>query len=193
MGYVGIVSEILGIDLDAVRGALLTHFSGREKPVELNMSMITLAASWAKENLEKQDPYVVQAEDKTAGKILMEGNTAGALGAIYGGVHLRPGTRSHPASSFAGCVREYLPELRKENGKSTYAVIQAEDELSAVGMAIGAGWAGARSMTSTSGPGISLMAEFVGLAIFAEIPIVIWECTANGPVRACPQEPSKGM
>ncbi len=192
MGYVGIVSDILGIDLDAVRGALLTHFNGREKPVELNMSMITLAASWAKENLEKQDPYVVQAEDKTAGKILMEGNTAGALGAIYGGVSFASWYPITPASSFADAVREYLPELRKENGKNTYAVIQAEDELSAIGMAIGAGWAGARSMTSTSGPGISLMAEYVGLAFFAEIPIVIWDVQRMGPSTGLPTRTSQG-
>ena len=192
MGYVGIVSEMLGIDLEAVRGALLTHFNGREKPVELNMGMITLAASWAKENLEKQDPYVVQAEDKTAGKILMEGNTAGALGAIYGGVSFASWYPITPASSFADAIREYLPELRKENGKSTYAVIQAEDELSAVGMAIGAGWAGARSMTSTSGPGISLMAEYVGLAFFAEIPLVIWDVQRMGPSTGLPTRTSQG-
>jgi len=192
MGYVGIVSEMLGIDLEAVRGALLTHFNSREKPVELNMAMITLAASWAKDNLEKKDPYVVQAEDKTAGKILMEGNTAGALGAIYGGVSFASWYPITPASSFADAVREFMPELRKENGKSTYAVIQAEDELSAVGMAIGAGWAGARAMTSTSGPGISLMAEYVGLAFFAEIPIVIWDVQRMGPSTGLPTRTSQG-
>ena len=192
MGYVGIVSEMLGIDLEAVRGALLTHFNSREKPVELNMAMITLAASWAKDNLEKKDPYVVQAEDKTAGKILIEGNTAGALGAIYGGVSFASWYPITPASSFADAVREFMPELRKENGKSTYAVIQAEDELSAVGMAIGAGWAGARAMTSTSGPGISLMAEYVGLAFFAEIPIVIWDVQRMGPSTGLPTRTSQG-
>ncbi len=192
MGYVGIVSEILGIDLEAVRGALLTHFNDREKPVELNMGMINLAASWARDNLEKQDPFLIQAEDKTEGKILIEGNTAGALGAIYGGVSFASWYPITPASSFADAIREYLPQLRKDNGKSTYAVIQAEDELSAVGMAIGAGWAGARSMTSTSGPGISLMAEYVGLAFFAEIPIVIWDVQRMGPSTGLPTRTSQG-
>ncbi|MFQ5922027.1 MAG: 2-oxoacid:acceptor oxidoreductase subunit alpha [Anaerolineales bacterium] len=192
MGYVGIVSEVLGIDLEAVRGALLTHFHGREKPVELNMDMITLAAEWARENLEKQDPYHVQADDTTAGKILIEGNTAGALGAIYGGVSFASWYPITPASSFADAVREYLPQLRRDNGKNTYAVIQAEDELSAIGMAIGAGWAGARAMTSTSGPGISLMAEFVGLAFFAEIPIVIWDVQRMGPSTGLPTRTSQG-
>ena len=192
MGYVGIVSEILGIELEAVRGALLTHFHGREKPVELNMRMITLAAEWAGEHLEKLDPYRVQADDQTEGKILIEGNMAGALGAIYGGVSFASWYPITPASSFADAVREFLPQLRKENGSNTYAVIQAEDELSAVGMAIGAGWAGARSMTSTSGPGISLMAEFVGLAFFAEIPIVIWDVQRMGPSTGLPTRTSQG-
>jgi 2-oxoglutarate ferredoxin oxidoreductase subunit alpha len=192
MGYVGIVSEMLGIDLEAVHGALLTHFDGREKPVELNMSMINLAAKWARENLEKRDPFHVKPEDKTEGKILMEGNTAGALGAIYGGVSFASWYPITPASSFADAIREYLPQLRKENGKNSYAVIQAEDELSAVGMAIGAGWSGARSMTSTSGPGISLMAEFVGLAFFAEIPIVIWDVQRMGPSTGLPTRTSQG-
>jgi 2-oxoglutarate ferredoxin oxidoreductase subunit alpha len=192
MGYVGIVSEMLGIDLDAVRGALLTHFEGRDKPVELNMDMIIRSAEWARENLEKQDPYRVQADNQTEGKILIEGNTAGALGAIYGGVSFASWYPITPASSFADSVREYLPQLRKDNGKNTYAVIQAEDELSAAGMAIGAGWAGARSMTSTSGPGISLMAEFVGLAFFAEIPIVIWDVQRMGPSTGLPTRTSQG-
>ncbi len=192
MGYVGIVSEMLGIDHEAVRGALLTHFRGREKPVELNMGMITLAAEWARDHLEKQDPYRVQADDQTAGKILIEGNTAGALGAIYGGVSFASWYPITPASSFADAVREYLPQLRKDNGKNTYAVIQAEDELSAIGMAIGAGWAGARAMTSTSGPGISLMAEFAGLAFFAEIPIVIWDVQRMGPSTGLPTRTSQG-
>lgn len=192
MAYVGIVSEMLGIDLEAVRGALMTHFHDREKPVELNMGMIRLAAEWAKQNLEKQDPYRVEADNKTKGKILIEGNTAGALGAIYGGVSFASWYPITPASSFADAVRQYLPQLRKENGKNTYAVIQAEDELSAIGMAIGAGWAGARSMTSTSGPGISLMAEFVGLAFFAEIPIVIWDVQRMGPSTGLPTRTSQG-
>ena len=192
MGYVGVVSEVLGIDLEAVRGALLTHFAGREKPVELNMSMITRAAEWAKENLEKQDPYYVQAENGTEGKVLIDGNTAGGLGAIYGGVSFASWYPITPASGFADAVREYLPQLRKDNGKNTYAVIQAEDEISAVGMAIGAGWVGARSMTSTSGPGISLMAEYVGLAFFAEIPIVIWDVQRMGPSTGLPTRTSQG-
>ena len=192
MGYVGVVSEMLGIDLEAVRGALVTHFQGREKPVELNMNMINLAAEWARDNLTKQDPYRVEREDKTEGKILIDGNAAGALGSIYGGMSFAAWYPITPASSFADSVREYLPQLRKDNGKNSYAVIQAEDELAAIGMAIGAGWAGARAMTSTSGPGISLMAEFAGLAFFAEIPIVIWDVQRMGPSTGLPTRTSQG-
>jgi 2-oxoglutarate ferredoxin oxidoreductase subunit alpha len=192
MGYVGVVAEMLGIDLDVVRGALETHFPGRQQPVELNMGMINLAAEWARQNLEKRDPYRVKRDHQTEGKILIEGNAAGALGAVYGGVGFASWYPITPASSFADAAREYLPQVRKDDSGSSYAVIQAEDELAAIGMAIGAGWAGVRAMTSTSGPGISLMAEFAGLAFFAEIPIVIWDVQRMGPSTGLPTRTSQG-
>jgi 2-oxoglutarate ferredoxin oxidoreductase subunit alpha len=194
MGYVGIVAQLLGIELEAVAGALDTHFGGRPKPIEMNMGMISRAAEWAELNLEKRDPYRVARDHQTEGKILIEGNTAGALGAIYGGVSFASWYPITPASSFADAVREYLPKLRSdgENGKKPFAVIQAEDEIAAIGMAIGAGWAGARAMTSTSGPGISLMAEFAGLAFFAEVPVVIWDIQRMGPSTGLPTRTSQG-
>jgi 2-oxoglutarate ferredoxin oxidoreductase subunit alpha len=194
MGYVGIVGEMLGIEMDEIRSALDTHFMGKQRPVELNMQMIEASASWAKENLEKQDAFLVKREDKTVGKILIEGNTASALGAIYGGVNFASWYPITPASSLADALEKYLPQLRrdKETGKATYAVIQAEDELAAIGMAVGAGWTGARAMTSTSGPGISLMAEFAGLAFFAEIPIVVWDVQRMGPSTGLPTRTSQG-
>ena len=194
MGYVGIVAQLLGIELEAVAGALDTHFGGRQKPIEMNMGMITRAAEWAEQNLEKKDPFRVARGQQTEGKILIEGNTAGALGAIYGGVSFASWYPITPASSFADAVREYLPKLRSdgENGKNQFAVIQAEDEIAAIGMAIGAGWAGARAMTSTSGPGISLMAEFAGLAFFAEVPVVIWDIQRMGPSTGLPTRTSQG-
>jgi 2-oxoglutarate ferredoxin oxidoreductase subunit alpha len=192
MGYVGVVAEILGIDLDAIRGALETHFQGRPKPVELNMEMITLAAEWARENLEKRDPYRVRKDNQTDRKILIDGNAAGAMGAVYGGVGFASWYPITPASSFADAAREFLPQVRKDDSGSSYAVIQAEDELAAIGMAIGAGWAGVRAMTSTSGPGISLMAEFAGLAFFAEIPVVIWDVQRMGPSTGLPTRTSQG-
>ncbi len=194
MVYVGIVAEKLGIELDAVRDALDTHFRGKTKAIELNMKVIEASAAWSRENLAKADPYRVERDDQTEGKIIMEGNTAAALGAIYGGVSFSAWYPITPASSLAEALIANLPLLRKDasSGKNTYAVLQAEDELAAIGMAIGAGWAGARSMTSTSGPGISLMAEFSGLAYFAEIPVVIWDVQRMGPSTGLPTRTSQG-
>jgi 2-oxoglutarate ferredoxin oxidoreductase subunit alpha len=194
MAYIGIVAEMLGIDKAALRSALETHFRGNQKPVELNMRMIETAAQWAQENLEKQDPYFIRPENKTEGLILVDGNTAAALGSIYGGVTFAAWYPITPASSLAESLNEYLPQLRKdpETGKATYAVIQAEDEIAAIGMAVGAGWAGARAMTSTSGPGLSLMAEFSGLAFYAEVPLVVWDVQRMGPSTGLPTRTSQG-
>jgi 2-oxoglutarate ferredoxin oxidoreductase subunit alpha len=194
MAYVGIVSQMLAIDVVEIRSALVTHFQGKEKPVQLNMSMIELAADWAKENLEKSDRFFVKREDQTENKILMDGNTASALGAIYGGVSFAAWYPITPASSLADALKQYLPQLRndQDSGKSTYMILQAEDEIAAIGMAIGAGWSGARSMTSTSGPGISLMAEFAGLAFHAEVPIVVWDVQRMGPSTGLPTRTSQG-
>lgn len=193
MVYVGVVSEILGIELNEIRGALETHFRGKTKPIELNMSVVSKASNWARENLTKKDPYSVRRLDKTAGKIIIDGNTAAALGSIYGGLSFAAWYPITPASSLVDAANDYLPRLRKgEDGKATYAVVQAEDELAAIGMAVGAGWAGARSMTSTSGPGISLMAEFAGLAYFAEVPVVVWDVQRMGPSTGLPTRASQG-
>jgi len=194
MAYVGVVAQILGIEMQEIRFALETHFQGKTGPVEMNMSMVDAAAAWAKENLTKEDPYILRRSDQTSNSILIDGNTAAALGAIYGGVSFIAWYPITPASSLPDAVQSYLPELRRdeETGKFTYAIIQAEDELSAVGMTVGAGWAGARAMTATSGPGISLMAEFAGLAFFAEIPVVIWDVQRMGPSTGLPTRTSQG-
>jgi len=192
MVYVGMVAQMMGIELDEIRGALDTHFGGREKPIELNMDMVEAAAGWARDNLTKEDPYLLKRDDQTQGLILVDGNTAAALGAVYGGVGFAAWYPITPASSLAEALQHYLDELRKEDGKSTYAVIQAEDELAAIGMTIGAGWGGVRAMTSTSGPGISLMSEFAGLAFIAEIPIVVWDIQRMGPSTGLPTRTSQG-
>ncbi len=194
MVYVGVLAQMLGIDMANIRAALEFHFKGKEKPVGLNMGVIEAAADWAAANLEKQDPYRLEAMDGTAGYIMTDGNTAGALGAIYGGVQFATWYPITPASSFAESLNMYLPQLRKdpETGKHTFAVVQAEDELAAIGMAIGAGWAGLRALTSTSGPGISLMTEFVGLAYYAEVPVVIWDIQRVGPSTGLPTRTSQG-
>jgi 2-oxoglutarate ferredoxin oxidoreductase subunit alpha len=194
MVYVGAVAEMLGIEMEAVRQALMTHFHGKAKAVESNMAMVESAAAWSRAHLAKRDPYSVERAALTEGKILVDGNTAAALGAIYGGVSFAAWYPITPASSLAEALQEYLPELRRDRqtGKATYAVVQAEDEMAALGMAVGAGWMGARAMTSTSGPGISLMAEFAGLAFFAEVPVVIWDVQRLGPSTGLPTRTSQG-
>lgn len=194
MVYVGVVSEMLGIEIDEIREALETHFKGREKSIELNMKIVDASALWARENLVKKDKYVVERDNKTEGLIMLDGNTAGALGAIFGGITFIAWYPITPGSSLAEALQSNLPRLRKdeETGKQTYAIVQAEDELAAAGMIIGAGWAGARAMTSTSGPGVALMAEFAGLAYYAEIPIVIWDVQRMGPSTGLPTRTSQG-
>jgi 2-oxoglutarate ferredoxin oxidoreductase subunit alpha len=189
MVYVGVLAFLLDIDMDKLYLALDFHFKSKSKPIDLNFSVIKKAYQWAQENLVKTDPYRVEAMDATHDFIMADGNTAAALGAIYGGVQFAAWYPITPASSLAEKLVEYLPMLRKDPEspeKNTYAVLQAEDELAALGMTVGAGWAGLRSMTSTSGPGISLMAEFAGLAYFSETPVVIWDVQRVGPSTGLP-------
>jgi 2-oxoglutarate ferredoxin oxidoreductase subunit alpha len=189
MVYVGVLAQILGIDLEAIYQALDFHFKGKSKPINLNYGMITAAHEWAVQNLEKRDPYRVEPMNATDGYIMTDGNTAGALGAIYGGVHFVSWYPITPASSMPEALSEYLPLLRKdpkEPNKNTFVVVQAEDELAAIGMAVGAGWGGLRAMTATSGPGLSLMSEFAGLAYFSEVPVVVWDIQRIGPSTGLP-------
>ena len=193
MVYVGILAQLIGIDLEKVKVALEFHFQGKQKPIDLNFNTVKAAAEWAAENIEKKDPYYAEAMDKTDGLVMADGNTAAALGSIYGGVQFVGWYPITPASSLAEAVVEYLPKLRKrDDEKNTYAVVQAEDELAAIGMSIGAGWAGLRAMTSTSGPGLSLMTEFAGLAYYAEIPVVIWDVQRVGPSTGLPTRTGQG-
>lgn len=193
MVYVGILSQMHNIDMEKIEAALSFAFKGKRKPIDLNLNVAKLAAEWAKTNLTKVDPYVFENMDKTEGMIMADGNLAGALGSIYGGVQFVGWYPITPATSLAEELNEYLPKLRKTaDGKETYAVVQAEDELAAIGMCIGAGWSGLRSMTSTSGPGLSLMTEFVGLAYYAEIPVVIWDVTRIGPSTGLPTRTFQG-
>lgn len=195
MVYVGVLTQMLGIDPDMIFQALNFHFKGKTKPIDLNFGVVEAAAKWAVENLEKSDPYVVKPMDATHDYVMADGNTAAALGAIYGGVHLVSWYPITPASSLAEALQTYLPMLRKdpqEEGKNTYAVIQAEDELAAIGMAVGGGWSGLRAMTSTSGPGLSLMTEYAGLAYFAEVPLVVWDVQRVGPSTGLPTRTAQG-
>jgi 2-oxoglutarate/2-oxoacid ferredoxin oxidoreductase subunit alpha len=194
MVYVGALAHLLGIDVKDIELALLYHFKDKRKPVEANMKVVCATLAWAQDNLAKKDPFVVEKMHSTDGLIMSDGNFAGALGAIYGGVNFVAWYPITPATSISDTLNEYLPQLRldAETGKPTYTVIQAEDELAALGMLIGAGWAGARSMTATSGPGMSLMAEFTDLAYFVEVPCVIWDVQRMGPSTGLPTRVSQG-
>lgn len=193
MVYVGVLAQMLGIEFDKILAALTFHFKGKQKPIDMNFNAVKAGAEYAKTNIKKKDPFQLEAMDKTDGLIMTDGNTAAAIGSIYGGVQFAGWYPITPASSLAEALIDYMPVLRKrEDGKNTYAIIQAEDELAALGMAVGAGWAGLRSMTSTSGPGLSLMTEFAGLAYYAEIPVVIWDVQRIGPSTGLPTRTSQG-
>ncbi len=193
MTYVGVVAHLLGVPLEVVRQSLEHHFGGRAKLVDVNFDVVRRAHAWAEQSLRKVDPYRVEPMDATQGLILMTGNEAAALGAVFGGVSVAAWYPITPSTSLIDALREYLPNLRKDpEGRPTYTVIQAEDELAAIGMTVGAGWAGARSLTATSGPGVSLMAEFLGLAYFAEVPAVVWDIQRVGPSTGLPTRTSQG-
>ncbi len=194
MTYVGILANLLKIDLTAINEALDFHFKGKEKPIKLNMDIIQASFDWAEQNLEKKDPFQVSKMNETNGLIMANGNTAAALGAIYGGVQFASWYPITPASSVAEELTKRIGALRDDpnSEEKNYAIVQSEDELAAIGMAIGAGWAGLRAMTSTSGPGISLMTEFIGLAYYAEIPVVIWDVQRVGPSTGMPTRTAQG-
>ena len=195
MVYVGVLAQTLGIDLDKIYMALNFHFKGKVKPIDLNFGVVKAAYDWAVQNLTKTDPYRLEPMDATNGLIMADGNTAAALGSVYGGVHFVAWYPITPASSLAESLNEYLPMLRKDPeapDKNTFAVVQAEDELAAIGMTVGAGWAGLRSMTSTSGPGLSLMTEYAGLAYYTEVPLVVWDVQRVGPSTGLPTRTAQG-
>ena len=195
MVYVGALVYLLGIEMGEIEAALTWNFSGKSQPIELNMNMITRAYAWARQNLTKQDPYrVKRMTGFNENKVLVDGNRAAALGAIFGGVTVVAWYPITPSSSIADALSKYLPKLRPESDQdgATFAVIQTEDELASLGTVIGAGWAGARAMTATSGPGLDLMGEFAGLAYFAEIPAVIWDVQRTGPSTGLPTRTGQG-
>ncbi len=194
MAYVGALVELLGIDADEIEAALMNHFGGKRKAVDLNFGVVKAAIEYTRTNITKRDPFRVQRSNKTAGKILINGNSAGGLGAVFGGVGVVAWYPITPSTSLVDALTDYAKDLRvdKETGEHTYAIVQAEDEIAAIGMVVGAGWAGARAMTSTSGPGISLMTEYAGYAHFAEVPAVIWDIQRMGPSTGLPTRTSQG-
>ncbi len=194
MAYVGALVELLGIDADEIEAALMNHFGGKRKAVDLNFGVVKAAIEYTRTNITKRDPFRVQRSNKTAGKILVNGNSSGALGAVFGGVSVVAWYPITPSTSLVDALTDYAKDLRvnKETSEHTYAIVQAEDEIAAIGMVVGAGWAGARAMTSTSGPGISLMTEYAGYAHFAEVPAVIWDIQRMGPSTGLPTRTSQG-
>jgi 2-oxoglutarate ferredoxin oxidoreductase subunit alpha len=193
MIYVGIVAELIGIDRAEIVTAISKQFKGKQKAIDPNVAAIDKGIEFAKTNLPRQTKWRIERMNATAGKIIIDGNAAAAIGAMFGGVTVVTWYPITPSSSLCESLIEYMKEYRiNEDGKATFAIVQAEDELAAVGMVLGAGWAGARSMTSTSGPGVSLMAEFAGLGYFAELPGVIWDIQRVGPSTGLPTRTAQG-
>ena len=193
MIYVGVVAQILNIDITKIEAEVSKQFAKKQKALELNLGAVRAGYEYAKNSLTKADPFVVEPSNQTTGKIIIDGNAAAALGAMFAGVTVVTWYPITPSSSVVEQLIDYLKRYRvTPEGKATFAVVQAEDELAAIGMVIGAGWAGARSMTATSGPGISLMAEFVGLGYYAEIPAVLFDIQRVGPSTGLPTRTSQG-
>ena len=192
MVYVGAVAQILSIDLGVVESGLCKQFAKKQRVFDLNFGAVKAGFDFAQEKLTKQDPYFIERMNQTAGKIIIDGNAAAGMGAVFAGVTVVAWYPITPSTSVVEATTDLLKKLRvTADGKATYAVVQAEDELAAIGMVLGAGWAGARSMTATSGPGISLMAEFSGLGYYAEIPGVIFDVQRTGPSTGMPTRTSQ--
>jgi 2-oxoglutarate/2-oxoacid ferredoxin oxidoreductase subunit alpha len=193
MIYVGVVDYLLGIELAESEKAVARQFATKKKAADLNVAAVRAGYDYAKATFTKQDPFLIERMNENAGKIIIDGNAAAALGCMFAGVTVVTWYPITPSTSLVESLIDYLKEYRiGSDGKATFAVVQAEDELAAIGMVIGAGWAGARAMTSTSGPGISLMGEFVGLGYYAEIPGVIFDIQRVGPSTGLPTRTMQG-
>jgi 2-oxoglutarate ferredoxin oxidoreductase subunit alpha len=193
MIYVGVVAKLLDIEMAEIEIAIRRQFAKKVKAANLNLAAVQAGFDYATASLTKGDPFRIQRLNKNQGKIIIDGNAASALGCVFAGVTVLSWYPITPSSSLAESMIEYLKRFRVgPDGKATFAVVQAEDELAAIGMVIGAGWAGARAMTTTSGPGISLMSEFAGLSYYAEIPAVVWDIQRVGPSTGLPTRTSQG-
>jgi 2-oxoglutarate ferredoxin oxidoreductase subunit alpha len=193
MVYVGVVAYLLEIEMGEVEKAIRKQFAKKVKAANLNLAAAQAGFDYAKTNLQRRGLFYIERMNKTAGKIIIDGNSAAALGCMFAGCTVVTWYPITPSSSLVESMIEYMKEHRiGPDGKATFAIVQAEDELAAIGMVIGAGWAGARSMTATAGPGISLMSEFSGLAYYAEIPGVIWDIQRVGPSTGLPTRTSQG-
>lgn len=194
MIYDGVLAKLLGIPMEEVHHALRKQFQKKPSAVDLNFGAAQVGYEYTEKNLPKRGRFYLERMDATRGKIIIDGNSAAALGAMFGGVTVCTWYPITPSSSLPETLMGYMKRYRTDpkTGKATYAIVQAEDELAAIGMVMGAGWAGARAMTATSGPGISLMAEFVGLGYYVEIPAVIFDVQRTGPSTGLPTRTQQG-
>jgi 2-oxoglutarate ferredoxin oxidoreductase subunit alpha len=194
MIYDGILAKLLGIDLAHMEKALGKQLGKKAKAVTLNVGALKAGWDYAEANLPKQDPFFIEAMNETTGKILIEGNSAAAIGCMMAGVTVVAWYPITPSSSLCESLIGYMKKYRvdKATGKATFAIVQAEDEIASLGMVVGASWAGARAMTATAGPGISLMSEFAGLAYYAETPAVIFDVQRVGPSTGLPTRTAQG-
>jgi len=194
MIYVGVAVWLLGIDMAEVEKAVAKQFKSKATAVEINMKAIRGGLEWAEKNLTKRDPFRLERMNATEGKIIIDGNAAAAIGCMMAGVQFLAWYPITPSSSLAESLIDYAGKYRidPETGEPTISVVQAEDELAALGMVLGAAWAGARAMTTTSGPGISLMSEFTGLGYYTEVPAVIVDVQRVGPSTGLPTRTMQG-
>jgi 2-oxoglutarate ferredoxin oxidoreductase subunit alpha len=184
--YVGALASLLGIDPAVIEQLLAEQFAGRQKLVDANVEALHMGVAYVTENLAPIRLQVRKA-DMVGDRIFVEGNSAAALGAVYGGATVCAWYPITPSTSLAEAFTGYCEDLRTDpDGKARYAIVQAEDEIASIGIVIGAGWNGARAFTCTSGPGVSLMTEFIGLSYFAEIPAVIFDVQRGGPSTGMP-------
>src|SRR4051812_10162864 len=193
MIYDGVLSKLLDIDLAQMEDALRKQMGRKLKAIELNLAALEAGSRYTGDNLVKKDPFSIEPMEETRGMILVEGNAAAAFGCMMAGVTVCAWYPITPSSSLPETLIQLMKKYRHDaDGKATYAIIQAEDEIASIGMVIGAGWAGARAMTSTSGPGISLMGEFAGLAYYAEVPGVVFDIQRVGPSTGLPTRTAQG-
>jgi 2-oxoglutarate ferredoxin oxidoreductase subunit alpha len=193
MIYVGVAAQLLKMDMTAVEAALRKQFAKKVKAADLNWAAVQAGYDYSSTTFTKRPPFVLEPMNETAGKIIIDGNAAAALGCIFAGCTVAMWYPITPSSSLVESFIDYAKRYRiGPDGKATFAVVQAEDELAAIGAVFGAGWAGARAMTATSGPGISLMAEFAGLGYYAELPGVIFDIQRTGPSTGMPTRNQQG-
>ncbi|MFK8139206.1 MAG: 2-oxoacid:acceptor oxidoreductase subunit alpha, partial [Bdellovibrionales bacterium] len=187
MLYVGVIAKLTQLDMETLKGCVADNFKNKDSVIEINLAAVMAGFEFAENNFQGIKAPIFNKSNRPEHEILIDGNTAGALGSVFGGCSFGAWYPITPSSSLMEAFDKYSKKFKKNSdGSFNFALVQAEDELASIGMVIGAGWSGARAMTATSGPGMSLMSEFVGLSYFAEIPAVIWDIQRVGPSTGLP-------